>query len=287
MTAVQLPVTVLVTGTVADRTAVRLAANEALLHERPIRVLTTYTPPDPTAGPIGWAPQLTTAQRAMGAALRWLRESHPALPVDYRVAPGDPAEILIGMSPDAALAVVPAVTHARPGAVTGAPTLPERVAAHARCPVLISHSGLVAGGDVVVGVDGVSSADPLLRFGFQAAAARGVPLRAVLVWGALPEAGLGTLDPFAFNRPSANEDADRLLAEELAGWAEKQPDVTVRRHAVCGSDVAATLARTASDAALLVVGARSRPARSGQALGPVPRRLIRAAPCPVVVLQLD
>jgi nucleotide-binding universal stress UspA family protein len=199
MSTVQQPVIVVVRGTVADRAAVRLAAAEALLGERPLHLLATYEPPDPHTGPIGWAPQLVTARTSMLRALSWVRETHPRLPFDYRVVPGDPADVLV----------------------------------------------------------------------------RGAP----------PDTALGTLDPFSFDRAGATTDAERLLAEELAGWSEKYPDVAVHRQAVHGPDVANALARFASGAALLVVGVRSRPALSGQMLGAVSRRLIRQAPCPVAVVR--
>jgi nucleotide-binding universal stress UspA family protein len=281
MTALQQPVIVAVTGTAADRAAVRLATAEAQLRERPLHVVATYVPPDPDAGPIGWAPQLVTARNAMLAALAWLRDRHPTVPVDYRVVPGDAAEVLISRSSGAEVVVVPAVPAAYDAA-----TVAERVAAYAHCPVLVGHVPAVPGGDVVVGLDGTGPAEPLVRFGFEAAALRGARLRPMLVWSAPPDAALNTLDPFAFDRASADREADRLLAEELAGWAEKQPDVEVHRQAVYGPDVVGALTRFGADAALIVVGARSRPALSAQALGVVPRRLIRRAPCPVAVLRL-
>lgn len=282
MTAIQHPVVVCVTGTVADRAALRLAATEAVLRERPLHLLATYVPPDPHAGPIGWSPHLVTARSAMISALSWLREAHPGLLLDYRVVPGDAAEVLVNSSAHAASVVVPALSQ-----TTGiAATLPERVASYARCPVLVGHAPAVPGGDVVLALDGTGPAEPLVRFGFETAAVRGAVLRPMLVWGSLPDTALGTLDPFAYDRAGANSEADRLLAEEVAGWADKYPDVVVHRQAVCGPDVAGALAHFAADAALLAVGARSLPARSGQTLGAVPRRLVRHAPCPVAVVRL-
>jgi nucleotide-binding universal stress UspA family protein len=279
MTAHAHPVTVLVTGTAADRAALRLAAAEALLRDHPLLLIATYVRPDAGAEPISWSPQLAGAREAALGALSWLRESHPHLSLDYRIVPGDPADALVSRSAEAVAIVVPALAG-------GTVTLPERVAAHAHCPVLVSHVPAAPGGDVVVGLDGGAPADPLVRFAFEAAALRGAVLRPVMVWGSLPGAALGTLDPFAFDRADATGEVDRLLAEELAGWTEKQPDVVVRREAAYGPDVAGALTRHSSDAALLVVGARSLPARSGQSLGAVPRRLIRQAPCPVAVIRL-
>jgi len=165
------------------------------------------------------------------------------------------------------------------------PTAAERVAAYARCPVLIGHHTATCGGDVVVGLDGAAAADPLLSYAFDAASLRGVPLRPMLVWNSLPDTAFGTLNPFDLDRVAADADADRLLAEELAGWSDKYPDVVVHRQVLHAPDVATALEHFSAGAALLVLGQRGRPARSGAALGGVTRRLVRRARCPVAVVR--
>jgi nucleotide-binding universal stress UspA family protein len=276
------PIVVAVTGTPADVPAVHLAAAEAILRHRPLHLLATYeplpTPADRTAVPT----VLAGARLAMTEALLWLRAAHPDLSVDCRVLPGDPAVLLVTRSGRAAEVVTPVSVPAR-----GLATVGERVAAYARCPVLISHVGGAPGGDVVVALDGAAPAEPLLSYGFEAAELRGVPLRPMLVWNALPDAAFGTLNPFAFDPAAADVEADRLLAEELAGWSEKYPDVVVRRRALHAPDIATALEHFSADAALLVVGARSRSAASGVALGGVTRRLVRVARCPVAVVRFE
>jgi nucleotide-binding universal stress UspA family protein len=145
----------------------------------------------------------------------------------------------------------------------------------------------MSGADVVVALDGITPAEPLLSYAFDAAALRGVPLRPMLGMNALPDAAFGTLNPFAFDRAAANIEADRLLAEELAGWSEKFPDVVMHRLALDAPDVATALEHVSTDAALVVLGGRSGPARGGMALGGVSRRLVRVARCPVAVVRLD
>jgi nucleotide-binding universal stress UspA family protein len=275
------PVVVAVSGTPADVPAVHLAAAEAILRRRPLHVLATYEPPPEPADRAASATALAGARLAMTEALLWLRASHPDLSVDCRVLPGDPAVLLVTRSGSAAEVVVPVSTP-----VHGVATVGERVAAYARCPVLVSHAASTPGGDVVVALDGIAPAEPLLRYGFDAAALRGVPLRPMLVWNALPDAAFGALNPFAFDRAAADVEADRLLAEEVAGWSEKYPDVAVHRQALHAPDVATALQHFSADAALIVVGARGRAARSGSALGGVSRRLIRVARCPVAVVRL-
>jgi nucleotide-binding universal stress UspA family protein len=275
------PVVVAISGTPADVPAIHLAAAEAILRQRPLHVLATYEPPPAPADGATPVRRLAAARLAMTEAMLWMRAAHPDLSVDYRVLPGDPAVLLITRSGTATEVVVPVAAP-----VSGVATTGERVAAYARCPVLVSHPGAAPGGDVVVALDGVAPAEPLLSYGFDAAALRGVRLRPMLVWNALPDTAFGTLNPFAFDRAAANVEADRLLAEELAGWSEKYPDVVVHRQAMHAPDVATALEHFSSDAALIVLGARTRPARSGTALGGVTRRLIRIARCPVAVVRL-
>jgi nucleotide-binding universal stress UspA family protein len=275
------PVVVAVTGTPADVPAIHLAAAEAILRHRPLHVLATYEPPPEPADRAASATVLAGARLAMTEAALWLRSAHPGLPVDCRVLPGDPAVLLVTRSGAAEEVVVPVSTPVR-----GVATVGERVAAYARCPVLISHTGSTPGGDVVVALDGIAPAEPLLSYGFDTAALRGVPLRPLLVWNALPDAAFGTLNPFAFDRSAADLEADRLLAEELAGWSEKYPDVVVHRQALHAPDVATALDHFSADAGLLVVGARSPAAHGGTALGGVTRRLVRVARCPVAVVRL-
>jgi nucleotide-binding universal stress UspA family protein len=217
----------------------------------------------------------------MTEALHWLGTVHPTLLVDYRVVPGDIAELLIEWSDQSEAVVVPETAVV----AAGTATMAERVAAHARCPVLVTHGPGTPGGGVVAAVDGRAPVDALLGYAFEEAALRGVAVRPTLVWSTLPDAALGTLDPFAYDVDRAHAEAERLLAEEVAGWAEKYPDVPVVRQAVRALDVADALLQVSATASLLVVGARSRPARSGLALGAVTRRLIRKAAGPVAVLR--
>jgi len=279
------PVVVAVTGASGDAAAVRLAAAEAVLRERELHLLAGHPPVGPHIGPAERWPPLGTARRTMIDALTGLRATYPDLLVDCRVLPGDPAELLIERSARADVVVVPAPPVEPVGGA--AATIGERVAAHAHCPVLVAHQSTAPGGDVLVALDGSAPADPLLEFGFAAASLRGVPLRPVFAWTAMPGAALGNLNPFAYDALAAHGEADRLLAEELAGWAEKYPDVPVHRHEVCAPGIAAALVEASAGAALIVVGARSRPARSPLALGPVTRRLIKHARCPVAVIALD
>jgi nucleotide-binding universal stress UspA family protein len=110
---------------------------------------------------------------------------------------------------------------------------------------------------IVVGADGTSASVPVLEFGFAQASLRGAPLTVMhCFWDVLaPADGPGGL-------PSQREDREDLtdlrllLAESVAGLAEKYPDVAVTQELARGL-VDECLADRAPDAALVVVGRTS------------------------------
>ncbi|MET7422470.1 hypothetical protein [Dactylosporangium sp. NPDC005555] len=79
--------------------------------------------------------------------------------------------------------------------------------------------------------------------------------------------------------PDGQDEADRVLAEALAGWNDKYPQVLVRRRAVLHSDPAEALTQASQDASMLVVSACShvgrseQTARHGHPASPAPRSL--------------
>jgi nucleotide-binding universal stress UspA family protein len=80
------------------------------------------------------------------------------------------------------------------------------------------------------------------------------------------------------------EQAAEVLAERLAGWQEKYPQVTVRR-VIKRDRPSAALRVAARTAQLLVVGSRGRGGFAGLLLGSVSQALIHHAQCPVLVAR--
>ena len=114
---------------------------------------------------------------------------------------------------------------------------------------------------------------------------RGTELTAVLVWGYLPV-------HFYDAEPSWNdltgeareEQQEMLLAERLAGWEEKFPEVAVRRVAAIGNPGHVLLSH-AQRAQLVVTGSRGRGDATGLLLGSTSHKLIHQANCPVLVAR--
>lgn len=143
----------------------------------------------------------------------------------------------------------------------------HQVAAHAIRPV-------------VLGVDGTAASETAIALAFDEAARRGADLLAVYAWsdvGVLPV--LGT-DRWYDHETSASG----LLAQCLAGWQEKYPDVRVIRRIVCDVPAHALLFE-ARCSQLVVVGSRGRAGFAGMHLGAVGCAVVHASHVPVIVVR--
>ena len=137
----------------------------------------------------------------------------------------------------------------------------------------------------MAGVDGSAASAAVLEFAFDEADARNVPLTVVYAWWMRPIDGLGPTTPWQYEPDQAAAQARRALAETVAGWAEKYPDVEV--HAVARRDMNPVLAlvEESRDAGILVVGSRGRGGFAGLLLGSVSQSLVDNAQCPVAVVR--
>jgi nucleotide-binding universal stress UspA family protein len=78
-----------------------------------------------------------------------------------------------------------------------------------------------------------------------------------------------------------------MLAEQLAGWHEKYPDVAVRRVLFKGHPAEAMLrfGDRAQHPSVLVVGSRGRGGFTGLLLGSTSQTVLSHATCPVIVVR--
>ena len=100
---------------------------------------------------------------------------------------------------------------------------------HAHCPVAVIHdeapSSLQSAQlPVLVGIDGSRASELATAIAFDEASWRGVDLVALHVWG---DADMSTV--IGMESSALQSAADKTLAESLAGWQERYPEVTVHR----------------------------------------------------------
>jgi nucleotide-binding universal stress UspA family protein len=135
-----------------------------------------------------------------------------------------------------------------------------------------------------VGVDGSPASDSALGFAFEEASLRGTGLTVVHAWTMPVSTGPGDILPLVYDIDEVNAEETRLLAETVAGWQEKYPDVRVHRVVAHGAPAHELVQRSAG-AELLVVGSRGRGGFRGLLLGSVSQAAIHHAQCPVAVVR--
>jgi nucleotide-binding universal stress UspA family protein len=155
---------------------------------------------------------------------------------------------------------------------------------HAKCPVGVIHdeNPLAMGRDqasVLVGIDGSPASETATAIAFDEASRRGVRLQALHVWSDWTNFELPGFDVSA-----AATEAELALAERLAGWQERYPDVLVDRVVVCGHPAEQILGH-AESAQLVVVGSHGRGGFAGMLLGSVSSRVAESATIPVIVAR--
>lgn len=266
---------------VADQQSVvvRYAVAEAQRLGRSLRVVHCW--PMPAVG-VEWvmgadSTELTKddGKVVLDHARAVVAEMSPELDVEYVVAYGSPASILIDQGREAAELVL------------GADDLPwfERflggeLSAHlaraAQCPVVVVPEQIEPGsadGGVVVSIEGHSSASGPLRYGFEQADLRQEPLH---VLHAVPAGTIG-----------ADLEIQRAnVAEIIAGWGEQFPGVEVLRSTTDGARSDACIQAT-SRASLVVMGRHHGRTTPLTLLRPIASTVLRGAQCPVVVVPLD
>ena len=281
-----------VDGSGAAEEAVSWAAEEAARRHSELRLVHAYELPA-TAGYPDWNPypdDLRPVLRDLGQKMvdqlaAEVQATHPELTVRSRVIYERATVALRKESADALLTVVGSGNTSRLyGVLLGSVAL--AAASTNPVPVAVIHHGQTPRmtGPVVVGVDGSRTSDAAVAFAFQAASVRGAGLVAVHVWDDVIVPGTRHLENVLVDPARIEQEERALLAERVAGWADKYPDVSVQQTLLQGRAVTELLDQT-KQAQLLVVGSHGRGGFAGMLLGSTSHSLILHSDCPVVVVR--
>lgn len=277
-------------GSALSRNVVEWAAVEPGRRQCALRLVHTYTLPG--TGHWGYDPipdDLNTVLRERGMALLadvadTVHGADPALEVSTLVSRGDAVTALRRESEHARLTVVGAHGASRvSGVLFGSVAL--ALASVNPAPVAVIGPGQLVNtaGPVVVGVDGSPNGDAALAFAFDEAALRHVDLVAVHSWNDTIADSAYSLQPVWLDPAAVEQRESAVLADLLAGWQEKYPEVTVHQQLV-RSRPARALLELSRTAQLVVVGSRGRGGFTGMLLGSTSQTLITHSGCPVVVV---
>lgn len=282
------PVVVGVDGSACSLDAVALAAREAVLRDRPLHVVYAFfwpflgvpLGPSPLGPPEGGL--LGDAQRIVQEAVDRARQAEPSVAVTGAAITGAATEVLIDQSKAAALVVVgDRGLGGFSGLLVG--SVAVQLAAHASCPVLVARGRPNPTGDVLVGVDGSPAGEPAIGAAFEEATLRGARLTALHVWSHPRSTGRGDMLPLVYDVAEIEAEEARVLAEALAGWCDKYPDLVVRRE-LRRAYVRSALIDETTRSQLVVVGSRGRGGFTGLLLGSVSQAVLHHAQCPVMVV---
>lgn len=154
----------------------------------------------------------------------------------------------------------------------------------AYCPVAVIHHEAslrppAIHESVLLGNDGSPASELATGIAFEEASLRGTRLVALHAWRDADMAHIPSMEEGALRSV-----AEETLAERLAGWQERYPDVSVTR--IVEDDRPAThLLEHSEFAALVVVGSHGRGGFAGMLLGSVSTTVAQAARTPVIVAR--
>jgi len=279
-----------VDGSAAASLAVRWAAATAASRHRRLRIVNglNFAATQAVTGTYDlMVPAVIDAIRSQGAervgtARALALTVEPTLTVETEVSEDNPARLLIEHSKTANLVAIGASGEG--GTIRHLGSTLLAVASHGHGSIVVvrgTEGATSSAGPVVVGVDGSSVSEAAIG-AFAEASNRNAHLVAVHVWSDL------YFDKFEgdISDPAVQEQARAIVAEQLAGWQEKYPDVAVTRE-VYFAGPRHYLIEWSKAAQLLVVGSRGRGGFRGLLLGSTSNALVQRAHCPVLVVHAN
>ncbi|MET8428487.1 universal stress protein [Nocardia sp. NPDC004860] len=284
------PIVVGVDGSAVSYQAVAWGSLDAARHGAPLHIVTSICAPTglpPTA--VLDTPDIASleldGERIVGEATRIASETllGEGVEMSSEVTEEPIISRLIDLSRDARMVVLGSrgLGALRRGLLGSVATA---VTHHAHCPVAVIHTTAAADPvsarqPVLVGVDGTPSSVAALELAFEEASLRKTGLTALHAWSDvsgpyLPMSGWETIE----------EQERATFAEEMAGYAERYPDVPVRRILVKDRPVRSLLDE-AEHSQLVVVGSHGRGGFTGMLLGSTSNALLHSVDCPIVIVR--
>ncbi|MFJ2263729.1 universal stress protein [Streptomyces sp. NPDC087844] len=282
----ELPLVVGVDGSESSLRAVDWAADEAALRGLPLRLVhASLWEQYESATGLGRSSEQMMADAVVEAAAERAHRRAVDVKIATEVVPEEPVPVLLREGRTAFALVLG--SRGRGGIaelLLGSVSL--AVAARAGCPVIVlrgnhdNRAGSTMRGRVVLGVGEEPENSAAVRFAFEEASERRVPLEAVRAWRSpgyqTTDHPLMTGEPARLHEERAVEILDAALRDAPEG-------VELRRHTVEGP-ARKVLLDASADADLLVVGARRRHGHFGLQIGRVAHAVLHHSGCPVAVV---
>ena len=282
-------------GSPSSQLAVNWAARAAAMRHVPLTVVHVVPSLSVVASTLAWPAgrvpqevleiQENDGRRVIADAIKVVEDSATGgnrPEIDSEMLFGRYVPALVDLSKDAQLMVVGCRGQTGQHRLLG--SVSTGLVHHAHCPVAVIHDEVSSSLQssrlpVVVGIDGSRASDLATAIAFDEASWRGVDLVALHVWS---DTDMSTV--FGIDSSAVQSAADNTLAESLAGWQERYPEVTVQRVVEFERPVRHLLEQ-AEKAQLVVVGSHGRGGFGGMMLGSVSTAVAQEARVPVIVAR--
>ncbi|MEV6426380.1 universal stress protein [Nocardia sp. NPDC051463] len=228
-------------------------------------------------------------EQVLASAQRLASDIDLNLQITTELSEADPAKLLIALSESAHLVAIGATPGVGTLAHFGSTLLAVTSHGHGRI-VVVRDTGngqrTRTTGPVVVGVDGSPVGEAAIAAAFAEASERKAELVVIHAWSDLNEGQFAGHQYLEIPIVDLEIAEHALLAERLAGWQGKYPNVIVTRK-VFATGPREHLAKWSTSAQLVVVGSRGRGGFQGLLLGSTSTWLVQHAHCPVMVAHPD